>query len=350
VGDLKFERWRRYSLVLLMVVVFTMNGCRIADAAPVAPADGYGFSVGASQTWMSPADADRELDAAAKAGGTWMRVLVDWHVVEANKGQFNWGYVDHWVDGARRRGMKVLAVIAYTPNWVRDPGAYFTAPPTNPADFAAFATTVVQRYGDRVSDWEVWNEPNLPLFFGYAQNPAATYAQLLKAVYPAIKAAQPNGTVVSGGLSRAVGVDAPTNFLNGMYAAGVKGSFDAFAMHPYVFPGGISQDLDNGWSDLARVHDIMSANGDGDKKIWMTEMGAATSAPTAQGVTQEEQAKQIVDVLAGVAATGWSGPAFIYSIRDTDSAKTDDDQSNFGALLTSDWKPKYAASVLASRN
>ncbi|SHV86525.1 Uncharacterised protein [Mycobacteroides abscessus subsp. abscessus] len=34
-------------------------------------------------------------------------------------------------------------------------------------------------------------------------------------------------------------------------------------------------------------------------------------------------------------------------MRDTDTAKRDDLESNFGALLTSDWKPKYTAVVLA---
>jgi hypothetical protein len=50
---------------------------------------------------------------------------------------------------------------------------------------------------------------------------------------------------------------------------------------------------------------------------------------------------------AGGAATGWSGPALIYSIRDIDSANPDDREDNLGALLTMDWQPKYAASVLA---
>ena len=342
-----YERCGRVALVLLLMATFAVGGCRTAGAAPVAPADGYGFSVGAAQTWMSAADAERELDAAAQTGATWMRVLIDWHVIEPVKGQFNWGYADHWINGALKRGMKVLGLIAYTPEWARYPDAYYTAPPADPANFAAFSTAVVQRYGDRISDWEIWNEPNLPLFFGYAERPADVYTQVLKAAYPAIKAVQPNSVVISGGLSRAVGVDAPTNFLNQMYASGVKGYFDAFAMHPYVFPGGMAEDFDNGWSDLARVRDIMVANGDGDKKIWMTELGAPTSAPEAEGVGEEEQAKQILDVLAGVAATGWSGPAFIYCIRDEDSTKTDDREANFGALLTSDWQPKYAASVLA---
>ena len=132
-----------------------------------------------------------------------------------------------------------------------------------------------------------------------------------------------------------------------MYANGARNFFDATAMHPYVFPGGIAEDGDNGWSDLVRVHDLMTVNGDGDKKVWMTELGASTCAPQARGVSQDEQARQILQVLSGVAGAGWSGPAFIFAVRDTDTAKRDDLESNFGALLTSDWKPKYTAAVLA---
>ena len=60
---------------------------------------------------------------------------------------------------------------------------------------------------------------------GRRPNPAA-YAQLLKATYPVIKAADPGATVVLGGLT---GNDYP--FLEGVYAAGGKGSFDAVGVH-----------------------------------------------------------------------------------------------------------------------
>lgn len=341
----------RFAVVIALAGGLSIGGCLWLRPSPVAvpvvPKGGYGFGVGAPQSWMSDADADRELDAVARTRAQWMRVLIDWHIVEPVKGQYNWHYVDHWVNGSRKRGLKVLGLIAYSPAWARAPGSYFSAPPINPADYAAFVTAVVQRYGDRVADWEIWNEPNLPLFFGFTDNRAAVYTGLLKAAYPAIKAIQPDATVITAGLSRAAGPDAPTTFVADMYANGARNFFDATAMHPYVFPGGIAEDGDNGWSDLARVHDLMAANGDGDKKIWMTEFGAPTSSPESRGVSQDEQARQILQVLARLAEITWSGPAFIFAVRDTDTAKRDDLESNVGALLTSGWKPKYTAAVLA---
>ncbi|MDT5325836.1 MAG: polysaccharide biosynthesis protein PslG, partial [Mycobacterium sp.] len=135
-------------------------------------------------------------------------------------------------------------------------------------------------------------------------------------------------------------------FLEKMYAAGAQGSFDAAAAHPYVFPSGLAANPENGWSDVGALHDVMAANGDGGKKVWMTELGAPT-CDCADGVSPEDQAKQITDVLAAAAAAGYSGPAFIYSIRDTDTSNRGDREANFGSLLTSDWQPKFAAGVLA---
>ncbi|OBA74499.1 hypothetical protein A5633_20620 [Mycolicibacterium elephantis] len=339
---------RRITAVVLLFAAVSIADGRIAQAQPtLAPRDGYGFAVGAPMTWMSDMEADRELDAVARTGATWLRVFVDWSRAEPMPGAYDWGYLDHWIDGAVARGLKVLAMVSYSPEWARAPGSYFSAPPVEPALFASFLTTLVKRYGDRVSSWEVWNEPNVPLFFGYLDDRAARYTELLKAAYPAIKAVQPHSTVLAAGMSRAFAPDAPPTFVEAMYALGAAGFFDAMAMHPYVYPAGLGVDDHNGWSDVERVRQLMVDNGDGAKKIWMTEIGAPTAAATPGGVSQQEQARQITDVLARAARTDYSGPVFIYSIRDIDTADDTDDQDNFGALLTSDWQPKVTAEVLA---
>jgi hypothetical protein len=297
-------------------------------------------------TWLGAPDVNRELDAVAKTGASWLRVLIPWNRVEGVRGQYDWGQTDLVVDAARARNLRVLGVLAFTPDWAKPAGTSFTAPPDDAAAYAGFAAAAATRYTARVSDWQLWNEPNLPLFFGSTPHNAPKYAELVKAAYPAIKAAQPGSTVVLAGLSRLRGDESPPSFLAQMYALGAKGSFDAAAAHPYVFPTGLWANPDNGWSDVAAMHDVMMANGDGAKKIWMTEFGAPT-CDCAGGVSPWEQAKQITDVLAAAAATGYSGPAFIYAIRDTDSANRGDQESNFGALLTSDWQPKLTAGVLS---
>jgi polysaccharide biosynthesis protein PslG len=336
------------ALVTVMVASSVWVSPAPAQAAVDVPADGYGFGSGAAPIWTSAGDLNRELDAVAQTGASWLRVPVQWDVIEKERGQFNWGYLDTVVSAARARNLKVLATIAFTPPWARpgNPMLWYTVPPASAADFAGFAATVVKRYADRVFAWQIWNEPNLPLFFGFTDNKPTRYAELLKAAYPAIKAVQPNSTVVAAGMSRLLGDESPPNFLAQMYAAGAGGNFDAAAAHPYVFPDGLAADPENGWSDVGRMHDVMAANGDGGKKIWLTEMGACT-ATSPDGVSQQEQARQIKDVLGAAARTSYIGPAFIYSIRDINTGDRPSREANCGSLLTSDWQPKVTASVLA---
>ena len=336
----------RLAAGVAAVLVAAMVPSAAQAAPPRVPAAGYGFGDGAQMTWLGAADVNRELDAVGQTGASWFRVLIPWTQIETAKGQYDWGQTDLVVNAATARGLKVLGVIAYSPDWARPAGSYFTTPPDNAADYADFSKAVVQRYAGRVSNWQLWNEPNLPLFFGGTPHNAPRYTDLVKAAYPAIKSVQPNSTVVLAGFSRLPGDESPPAFLEKMYAAGAKGSFDAAAAHPYVFPTGLAANPENGFSDLAALHDVMAGNGDGGKRIWMTEFGAPTSEG-GDGVSQQEQAKQITDVLAAVANLPYSGPAFIYSIRDTDTANRGDRESNFGALLTSDYQPKFAASVLA---
>lgn len=338
----------RAAGVLLSCVVVALGGVvPAAHAAPPTPAAGYGFSEGSAMLDLNPTDLNRELDAVAKTNASWLRVLFDWNKAEPSPGQYNWEVFDRVVNAASARGLRVLGNIAFSPGWARSGFSFFTAPPKDPGAFAGFTKAVVSRYGSRINSWEIWNEPNLPLFFGFSGDRPQIYTNLLKAAYPAIKSVQPNSTVVAAGLSRSGGGDAPPAFLNAMYDAGAGGYFDAAAMHPYVFQGGMAADPENGWSDVARVRDVMVAHGDGGKKIWMTELGAPTSAPNAEGVSQAEQAQQITDLLGAISQLGYAGPAFVYSIRDTDSGAQWNREANFGALLTSDWEPKAAAAVLA---
>ncbi|MGZ6791231.1 MAG: hypothetical protein ACXVGQ_15095, partial [Mycobacteriaceae bacterium] len=97
---------------------------------------------------------------------------------------------------------------------------------------------------------------------------------------------------------------------------------------------------------LTGIHNTMVNNGDGVKKIWLTEFGAPTGFGV-PSVSEQQQANIIADGLSYFPSLGFTGPVFVYNIRDTRTGSTDPEQ-NFG-LVRTDWSPKPAYTTLQQR-
>jgi uncharacterized protein (TIGR03382 family) len=113
------------------------------------------------------------LDATKDSLAAWVRIDVNWYDVEKSQGQFDWTVIDAVVDGAKAQGLSVLAVLAYTPAWAsagdnKGGGTLNDVP--KPSTYAAFVTAAVNHLKNRVTHYELWNEPNLGPFFEGAPN------------------------------------------------------------------------------------------------------------------------------------------------------------------------------------
>ncbi len=291
------------------------------------------------------AQINASLDDMKAMGVNQVRILIPMAFVEPSQGVYNYTTLDYVVNAANQRGMAVLGVLNSTPAWAIPAGQpVYSTPPTSNAVFASFASAVATRYAGHISAYEVWNEPNTSSFWTPTPS-AADYTKLLQATYPAIKAADPNATVIAAGL-----ISLPNNgnlstnpidYLTQMYQAGAKGYFDAVAIHPYQFTVAFSQGGPYGdagpINQVASMHAVMVANGDGNKLIWSTEYGEPT-AP-AYGITDATQASMIQDYLTSWSQIPYAGPSFIYTTVDVNSASTDPNQT-FGVVRSDGtWKP-----------
>jgi polysaccharide biosynthesis protein PslG len=335
---------RRRVLWLLagLAVAATLTACRSASS----PALGVraGFAEGSTLLSRTEGELDAELDGIAATGARWLRVDVDWDVLEHERGVFDWRRVDRVVLGARRRGLQVLGLLTYTPPWARPAATSNKHPPTHVADFAAFAAAAGLRYAHRgIVAWEIWNEPNLSGFWEPAADPER-YARLLRVAAAALRAVAPGTTIVSGGLAPSETADgsmAPATFLARLYRAGAGPSFDAVGHHPYNYPG---SPLDptgdfnhNAFGGVTlKLRELMLAHGDGDKLIWGTETGAPSVGPRAPPSLAAHVAQSYV------AWSSWdfTGPLFWYSFRD--AGDSPDPEDHFG-LTTSRLDPKGSA-------
>ena len=91
------------------------------------------------------------------------------------------------------------------------------------------------------------------------------YAGLLKAAYPKIKAADGGALVLAGALGSVFSLGAltldPVTFVEQMYAAGAKGSFDALSFHPYQYTTKFSEGGNLAFSPINQLNDVQEADG-----------------------------------------------------------------------------------------
>lgn len=290
-------------------------------------------------------DAERERAARliSEAGVEAVRVDLAWAGIQPNgRDEYEWKDYDDLIGLTRRYGLDVLPVIDYSSGWAStapntwDASERVFAPPV-PTEYAWFAYKAVDRYKADIRAWEVWNEPNHRGFWRPEPDPAR-YAELLRQAYLAIKYADPEAVVVSGGLANGGDYVAPEPFLQAVYDAGGGPYLDVVGSHPYTYPSSGTASL---VGQLDALRDVMTANGDGWKPIWATEYGA--SAVPAAGVSDETQAAWFTQSLDTIFSADNVPVVFWYNFKEkgTDPNVYGD---NYG-LVEEDWsvKPAYEA-------
>jgi hypothetical protein len=319
-------------------------------------------------TWgTSRATIDRTVGMLQQSGVQWVRASVPWNAIEPDRpGAYNQSYlsdIDYAIAKAQAAGIKVIVPVQDgVPYWASaDPAKYTDARgvrhyaksyhPADYGDFARFFSFIVNRYRDQgVHAYEVWNEPNLTRFWPSGPD-AGQFTQMLKAAYPAIKAADPQSTVILGGLA---GSD--RTYLASVYDHGARGFFDAVGIHAYSYgdptkcwTDSTGHNAKDAFCGLDEIHKVMVANGDADKQIWITEMGWSTcdnasAACYKSGVTEAQQADYMTKAFNTLDARYPYVPvAVVYNFRN--NAWQNDDPSDWEAdtgLMTTQFVPKPA--------
>ncbi len=304
-----------------------------ARAMAAATAREIGIAAGLGTLRDRPREEiEAEFADYAALGVRWLRTDIYWSNVQPDApDKYDWSVIDRVVSAAQAHGLRVLPVVGTTPPWARSiPGE--RSAPRDPSQYAAFIAAAAARYAPLgIHVWEIWNEPNL--FGSWPPAPdAIAYARLLIAASAAIRAVDPEATVLLGGLSPVVDTRpgkfiSATEFLAAIYDAGAGDAFDAVAFHPYSFPRRPEDPADwTGWNIMTGpIRALMTAHGDGDKKIWITEIGAPTNAINSK-VTEVEQAEMLAQAVELARGYDWAGPVFWYSFQDlgTDPANNED--------------------------
>ena len=116
-------------------------------------------------------------ETVEQSGAKWVRLSAFWKVMQPSPtGPINWSWLDADVFEADERNLDVLITFASVPNWSNNSplncdfwSAECSDPPTSPQHFKDFARAVASRYATRVHHWEIWNEPDLNIFWNGTQ-------------------------------------------------------------------------------------------------------------------------------------------------------------------------------------
>jgi hypothetical protein len=240
------------------------NGSPNSLYLPIAKAvaESRPYNVFGAESYLTAQDGFPLLDSTQ---AHWVHgIFVPWADVEPSAGSRLWGVLateEQKMRTAAENQFSSIVLVRKTPGWAqRFPGIECGAIlPSRYDEFADFMYDLVQRYSGYpyyVKYWEIWNEPDpapdevdptAPIgcwgdridTFGYG---GGVFADMLKQIYPAIKAADPEAQVLIGGLLLGCKPDlgdpdvCPSSwFLRGILDNGGGPYFDGVAFHSYDY-------------------------------------------------------------------------------------------------------------------
>jgi hypothetical protein len=322
---------------------------RLAPAAALEHVDvnPYGVNVFLNEE-VELAKRELTVRLAAEAGFHWLRQEFPWQDIEIHgKGDFEdrrnppprsaWEKYDQIVELAEKYGLELIVRISTPPAWSRSQGDTVGtfAPPDDYADFGDFVHALVSRYRGRIRYYQIWNEPNIYPEWGVYPISPEEYTELLKVAATRAREADPDVVIICGALASTIALQPaappPHNalndliFLQRMYDAGAAPYFDIVAMQGYgLWSGPSDRRMHPRVINFGRpqfVRDLMAANGDSHKPIWISEM-AWNAVPDAVAdkrfgqVTLEQQARYTVRAYERIAAEWpWIGVANVWYFK-----------------------------------
>jgi hypothetical protein len=361
------RRLRRFGACLTTLVATLALGSTAQAAAP-----------GLNVAHPDQARIAEALDTNAKL----IRFFVEWKTLQPTKGDRypstdpGAGNLAREFDAAISQvvagGAQPLFVVLGTPEWANGSSDQFV-PPTDPQDYADFMAQFVRhtkavaaKGGGDIAGYEIWNEQDDKIFWHDANPGDATrYTALLKATYATAKPAAGSTPILVGPTT---GNNA--DYVAQLYAKGAKDSFDGLSVHTDTAcltngPDFYVRDSERGdrinqYSFLGyrAVRDVMLANSDGGKGIWMSELGwsstggvAGTCDPSripnagsrSDGVTEVNQAAFLTQAYGCMAQDKYLKAAFWFTMFD-DAGQPLNENRHYGLIRRDGTrKPSYDA-------
>ena len=317
------------GLVVLAVAIVVVAGAVVLSGGDDATPVGAVAAVQDDHLPVDPIDTipDR-LDMIAATGATTTRVDLFWKDIAPSRPDrpsdpadpaYDFSRADLIMLGLAKHDITPIVSVYNAPRWATggppSPAAVNPNAP-DPKDFADFMGALAARYsggftspgGEKLPEvrhYEIWNEPNLPLFFSpqfEGDEPVSldAYAAMDKAAYPEIKKANADAVVIAGvggprSSTSPTGIGA-MDWLKGLRERKIP--LDAYSQHVYpAAPPLADTTVVPSWATIGRVLDELDAWKPG-LPLYITEAGytTATTPYRTEKVTEDQQAEYLSQI------------------------------------------------------
>ncbi len=356
--DRSLPSWRR-GMCLIAALALLVAGIALipsrADARSHVPASFLGVTPNDNKYTTYDGN---QLRLEKGVGVGLFRQLFDWNKIETSRGHYDFKRTDDFVLGAAHKGITILPVLFDAPAFRarQDPNARITYPPNNLNDIGTFGAQLVKRYGPNgnlwrganrkfrkygIRSWQIWNEPNLPVYWGGHPN-AGQYTRMLRGAASGIKHADRHAEIVTAGLPQSTlkGAIPLSRYLPQLLRAKAARYFTTVAANAYAHnASGILK-------ILAGVRKTLNGGHASRANIWLTEFGWSDKGPASQfRLGARGQATQLNALIVGAARqrSALRLRGFIYyNWQDFDPSGRGDFVGNHQGLLTVSGKTKPA--------
>jgi polysaccharide biosynthesis protein PslG len=280
------------------------------------------WSIGGETLDRGYADYHSYKEYLGSLGAKRIRLQGGWAKCEQEKGVYDFEWLDKIIDDALSRGVKPWVQPSYG-NPIYEGGgdaALAGGIPTSDEALAAWDNWVealINRYKDKVIEWEIWNEPDISKKFS-----AADFAAFHVRTSDIIKRIQPEARIIALGLAGLSRTEYVKSILDILKAEGKLHHFNVLTFHGYhAVP-------ETSYAAVAKLRELLDEY-NSEIELWQGENGAP-STPIGQSVgalrqfdwSETSQAKWVLRRMLGDMGNGVDVTS-IFQISDMHYGKGD---------------------------
>lgn len=264
-----------------------------------------------------------DFELLKRSGIKYLRISFGWDAIEYEKDKYDWLFWDDFVKtGVEEYGITMIPYVCYTPAWnstePSDSALYWNIPAVDMEEWGEFMFDLVTRYKDYIKTWELWNEPDIWIY--WRTQDVAQFAEFHKIGAKAVREADPKAKVVLGGIAY------KPEWIKSLFKDhGVSEYVDIVNCHNY-YETWHENPVEEIVPYINEVYNVVKEYGN-NQPIWMAEVGYSTfrqgsmvsdsySAYYNYEHTPEYQAVDLAKRIALVRSTGQIDAMAWYEIKD----------------------------------